>query len=307
MRALLIAAMAVVTITARADEPASVEIASGDLSVTVATNKGEEPRRDRYNGVHVRLGDRESPFVPLYAGWNLEHYFDKRAPSEDNEIFFEPRQHPMTVEKLSGSAAELHLPETPHFGVESWTAFEAKEGKYVDVTFRAIPHKPLEGNFLGVFLASYMVSPENKSIYFLAPDSTLDSPKWLQFCTQQHDRDSSVPRAGEDAGIVFDEGKSSLWNNVSPLRYSEPFYYGRTGDLVLIYIFQRDAVVRFAQSPSGGGKSVDETDTNPAWDFEWFAPNIEVGKEYTFHGRLVIKPWAGRDDVLAEVKTYYGE
>lgn len=305
-----LAGMALMAMGAAAigDDAPSVAITSGDLAVTVATNAAEGERREGYNGIHVRLGDRESPFVPLYAGWNLEHYFDKRAPHEDGAIFFEPRRHPMTVTKLSDTAAELHLPPTPHFGVESWTRFEAKEGKYVDFTFRAIPHKPMHGGFLGVFWASYMAGPDNKSLYFLGPDGTLDAPKWLQFSTQQHDRDSSVPWANESAGIEFETGgRSSLWLHLSPLRFGEPFYYGRIGDLVLIYLFERDAVVRFAHSPSGGGRTPDGTDSNPAWDFQWFVPDAKTDAEYQFRGRLVVKPWAGRDDVLAEAKAYYGE
>jgi putative SOS response-associated peptidase YedK len=40
------------------------------------------------------------------------------------EIFFEPRNTPMTFEKLSDTAAELHQKATPTFHLESWTRFE---------------------------------------------------------------------------------------------------------------------------------------------------------------------------------------
>ena len=35
--------------------------------------------------------------------------------------------------------------------------------------------------------------------------------------------------------------------------------------------------------------------------------NYEVGREYGFRMRLVCKPWKDRADVLAEVRTFFGE
>ena len=43
---------------------------------------------------------------------------------------------------------------------------------------------------------------------------------------------------------------------------------------------------------------------NPAWDFQLVVPDYQVGAEYGLRLRLVRKPWAGRADVLAEVREF---
>jgi len=46
-------------------------------------------------------------------------------------------------------------------------------------------------------------------------------------------------------------------------------------------------------------------DTNPAWDFQLIVPGCKADQEYGLRMRLVYKPWAGRDDVIAEVRKAY--
>jgi len=290
--------------------PAAAEYAEFSLRgfTAVASDNGVlGEHRNCYNGLY-RLdapGKTESPFVPLYAGLNLEHYFDARPRPEDRQVFFEPRWAPMKFAKIDDRTAELYQPETPVYGVESRTRFVFSEPHYVDMEFTCTPHKPMQGGFVGCFWASYINAPEDKSVYFLASGSTLDSPRWVQFCTQQHDRDSSVLWEKDALPVAFEPGGTTLYNCISPLRYSEPFFYGRWRDMALIYIFERGAPIRFAHSPSGGGSTPDGKDTNPAWDFQFFAPDAQAGKEYGFKMRLVYKPWAGRDDVLEEVRRYW--
>jgi hypothetical protein len=74
--------------------------------------------------------------------------------------------------------------------------------------------------------------------------------------------------------------------------------------MVLIYIFRPNPYLRFAQSPSGGGNTPAGDDTNPAWDFQLVIPNPEANRTYPLDLRVVYKPWAGRADVLREVKNY---
>ena len=76
-------------------------------------------------------------------------------------------------------------------------------------------------------------------------------------------------------------------------------------DHVLLFIFERGPLVRFSHSPSGGGPTPAGDDTSPAWDFQLIVPDYEVGHEYGLRVRLVYKPWAGRDDVLDEVRKAY--
>ncbi len=263
--------------------------------------------RPGYNGLFdLRIpDDTQSAFVPAYAGLNLEHYFDIKPRPSEGAVFFEPRRAPMEFQRISATTAELHQPPTPVYGVESWTRFEVHDPNYVDMTFRCIPRKAdLEGGVLGVFWASYIHAPLDKSIYFLAAGSTLDKPVWTQYCTQEHGRDSSVRHESDNLDIPFAGGEGTLFNNLSPLRYSVPFFYGRVGANVLIYIFRSGPCIRFSHSPSGGGPTASGDAQNPAWDFQLIVPQYKVGDEYGLSMRLVYKRWVDRADVIAEARKY---
>lgn len=259
-----------------------------------------------YNGVFLMEmpGMTSTPFVPQYAGLNLEHYFALGPRSEDNSIFFEPRRAPMAFTRLDDRTAELHQPPSPHYGVESWSRFAVNTPGRVDLRFRCVQHKPdLEGGVLGVFWASYINAPMDKSVYFLAAGSTLDRPVWVQYCTQGHNRDSTVCAENDTRDFEFQGKKDTLYSNISPLRYGVPFFYGNHGDHVLIYVFEPDALIRFSHSPSGGGPTPAKDGYNPAWDFQYLIPGYETGKEYGFRMRLVCKPWKDRADIIAEVRS----
>lgn len=277
------------------------------FKAVVGNNASLKSHRAWYNGIYSIHGaaESESPFVTDYAGWNLEHYFDARPMPEEQEIFFEPRSAPMRFVHIDERSCELYQPQSPYWGVESWSRFTVGEPHYVDFDFACITHKELRG-FLGVFWASYMNGPLNKGMYFLREGSTLESPQWAQLVTQEHNRDSTVVGERDAGGITFEPGgRVVLYNNFSPMRYSVPFFYGRWREKVLIYIFEPQANVRLTHSPSGGGRTVDGTDTNPAWDFQFIVPNPEVGERYMLHARFVYKDWVDRADVLKEVEMYY--
>jgi hypothetical protein len=284
-------------------------LSTSQLEITIGNNRslrsGDVDHKAGYNGIFSITSTHEpdSPFVPAYAGVNLEHYFDGSARG-DRQVFFEPRYAKMQLRRINPQTVELYQPRTPVFQVESWTRFEAKEPNYIDFSFRCTPHRDdYAGEFLGTFWASYINGPLDKSIYFLDAKSTLDQPIWRQLCTQQHNLNSTVRGPLDTAELTFEDSQM-LFANVSPLRYSSPFFYGRFRQMVLIYVFEPVADLRFTHSPSGGGATPTGDDTNPAWDFQLVIPNPRKGQEYGLRGRLIYKPWQGRDDVLAEVKKY---
>ena len=280
------------------------------LSCVIGNNAEDGEHRSGYNGVFRITSPDESvtPYVPLYAGLNLEHYFDARPRSPEASVFFEPRHAPMAFRKVNDTTAELHQPETPTYGVESWTTFEVKEPYYIDMSYRCIPHRDaFQGGFMGMFWASYINAPHDKSIYFLQGESTVEKPVWAQLCTQKHGVHSSVRWQGDTAELHYPPEADTLFNSFSPFRFSAPFYYGRVRDMVLIYIFKPNPYLRFAHSPSGGGNTEAEDDTNPAWDFELVIPDWKVGETYSLTMRAVYKPWVDRADVLKEVAKYLNE
>ena len=283
-------------------------LTSQSLEVVIGNNKSLDrngtQHRAGYNGVFSlkSTSQHESPFVPAYAGLNLEHYFDGLVRQESGQ-FFEPRHASMELRRIDDKSVELYQAKTPVFEVESWTRFSVASN-YIDFSYRCKPHHDdYEGDFLGTFWASYINGPLNKGIYFLDGESNLEKPVWQQLCTQTHNRDSTVKHASDTTQLEFDAA-NTLFANISPLKYSAPFFYGRFRNMVLIYVFQPNASIRFSHSPSGGGRSAKGNDTNPAWDFQLVIPQPKAGSEYELDGRLIYKEWKGRDDVLAEVKAY---
>lgn len=277
------------------------------MECVIGDNAESGVHRGGYNGVFSLSapGGAGTAFVPAYAGLNLEHYFDARPVPDNASVFFEPRRAPIAFKRTDTLTAELYQPATPVYGVESWTRFTLSEPCCLDMAFRCIPRKnDLAGNMLGVFWASYINAPEDKSIHFLSEGSTLDRPVWCQYCTLRHNRDSTVCHENDNFEIPFAGNTETLFANIAPVRYSEPFYYGRVNGQALIYIFRPGPCIRFSHSPSGGGSTADGTGQHPAWDFQFIIPDYEVGKEYSMEMRLVYKPWTGREDVLNEVRRY---
>lgn len=280
------------------------------LTCVIGNNAAKDEHRGGYNGIFSMSTPQqaESPYVPLYAGWNLEHYFDAKPPIDNRDLFFEPRNAPMEFAQNAENRVTLYQPQTPHYGVESWTEFTVGDPYYVDVAYRCIPCKDVfVGGFFGVFWASYINAPLDKSMYFLAAGSTLDAPKWVQHCTPEHGHDSTVRHEGDDYPIDIDPKGTILFGSYTPLRYSVPFFYGRFRDMVLIYVLKSSHLVRLAHSPSGGGSTPDGTSTCPAWDFQMIVPDYKVGESYSLRSRVVYKPWVDRADVLTEVRTALGE
>jgi len=280
------------------------------LTAVIGNNNAMGEHRPWYNGLFSLNSPHqgESPFVPKYAGLNLEHYFDAGKRRTDRQVFFETRAIPMSFKRIDARTVELRQDATPYWGVESQATIQLTEPYYVDYRFRCWPRKEgLEGDLLGVFWASYINGPLDKSIYFLSNGSTLDAPQWEQFYSQEHNLDSSL-RHGSDSYRMPSVGeRDALWRDESPLRYSEPFFYGRFKNMVLIYIFKSQSLARFTTSPSGGGLSSDQTAMNPAWDFQLLIPDYQVNKEYGVDVRLVYKPWVDRADVIEEARMYLDE
>ncbi|MCF6285787.1 MAG: hypothetical protein L3K26_11405, partial [Candidatus Hydrogenedentes bacterium] len=225
------------------------------ITCVIGDNAALGQHRNRYNGVYslTTPGLKDSPFVPSYAGLNLEHYFDLRPDiNKDGHTFFEPRNEPMAFKQIDAYTSELYQPVTPYWGVESTTRFTVSPEGHIDMDFTCTPHKDhWVGGFMGIFWASYINAPINKSIYFLQAGSSLDKPRWLQYCTQRHGLNSTV--LGPDDAPFSEGGESTtnLFASVSPLRYALPFYYGRFRDQVLIFLYEADegGRIRLTQSP----------------------------------------------------------
>jgi hypothetical protein len=274
----------------------------GELEAVIGDNSADGVHRAGYNGVwslRHASADR-SLFVPAVAGLNHEHIFDG-ATNGRQEVFFEPRHAPMTFQRLGEFEAELHQPPTPTFHLESWTRFKLVEPHYIDMTYRCRPHQHVfRFDYIGLFWASYMNAPDDKSMYFRGSLGG-GSAGWMQLCTQRHNDESTVLHRGDEFDLKFTpEYRDCLYKNISPMRFDLPFYYGLFGRHVFLVMFDRTAGIRFTHSPSGGGFTPERQTTNPAWDFQFILPRYEVGEDYSFRVRTVLREACSREEILAE-------
>jgi hypothetical protein len=271
---------------------------AGDLTAVIGDNEAYPGHRAGYNGVH-RLTHRTNPHSPFtVAGLNFEHIFDGDQDLRgDTKVLFEPRHAPMTLTKLSDSEAELHQAETPTFHLESWTRFKLVPPHSIDLSFRCMPRQhSFRYGYIGLFWATYIDAPENKSIYFL------DDKGWVQLCTQAHNDQSTVLPVGGTNELQFTQHtRQMLYNNFSLLHFREPFYYGLFGTHQYIVMFDRTEGIRFAHSPSGGGPP---SATEVAWDWQFIIPRYDVLREYGYRARVVYRERCSRDEVLKEFRTW---
>ncbi|MSO24182.1 MAG: hypothetical protein EXQ58_13265 [Acidobacteria bacterium] len=140
-----------------------------------------------YNGVlSLRYDGGPSPFVPRFAGLNLEHVNNGIATA-DWDLQFEPRKHPMEIRRLDEKTYELYQASLPNTGLESSTHFAFREPHFIDVTFECIPRLgKFSYSHLNIFRASYIFQPEDMSIYFLGRKKGQRDDAWIQGVTPKH-------------------------------------------------------------------------------------------------------------------------
>ena len=68
--------------------------------------------------------------------------------------------------------------------------------------------------------------------------------------------------------------------------------------MAYVQVFRGRDRVLMAQSPSGGGEG------NPAWDFQAFLPDYEVGRRYTLVMRALYLPYESPEQVRRAIEPH---
>jgi hypothetical protein len=278
----------------------AVTISAGDLTAAFVDNEAHgEDHRAGYNGIArlTHAAQSESVFVPAYAGFNLEHIFGgDRMPD-----LFEPRHHPMTLRRLSSTTIELRQSPTPRSAVESTTRFQVVPPHYIDVEFRCVARDLtyFQHGYLGLFWASYIHAPEDIRMHFRGRGPGDSQSRWISAHTAEHGV-ASTHRGLADPGDVFfaPDFNATLANHFSEYRFDAPFFCGRFRNMILLYMFDRAPEIRFSQSPNGGGS------TNPAWDFQFLARDVQPGRAYGYRARVAYKPFVSFDAAAEEFRRW---
>ncbi|MAE60073.1 MAG: hypothetical protein CMJ49_01825 [Planctomycetaceae bacterium] len=282
------------------------ELRTEELSVVVGDNTAHEDHVAGYNGIwHLSsMHDPPSLFVPSYCGMNFEFI----APmSRDDPT--EPKDHPteLAVDE-EGRQVTLHQLPTPTHRVESWMTYQTAGPAHLDWTFRYKLHDPgaFRPGAAGFFFASYIDRPENKSIYLLSRD-VYDALMWIQFCTTYQGHDSAVTWDGDRYDVSFGPHDHGLYTARAPIRYHVPLMLGRQRDMAFVLMFEDPTGVIISHGMGGGGYVDDRSDRNPAWDFLLYVNDASANPTGKWNGRLIYKPFTGRDDVLVEYQQFQSE
>jgi len=278
-----------------------VVLERGDIKAVIVNNESVDDdvlagHCAGYSGVAslTHAGRSENLFVPSYAGLNFEHIHDGTV--QERDMLFEPRRAPMEIRCIDLHAVELYQEPTPHWQLESWLRYELLDDGVIEMTLECVPHgKAFKNDYIGLFFASYINQPESLDIHFPGhPANARDSkPRWIRGVTPAHGKLSTHRSVDDNRNFSHDaEFPLTLVFNFSDYRYSEPWYYGVGHGMALVLIFRPGDEVRLSQSPSGGGKG------NPAWDFQWFVPEYDVGQRYRFVMRAMYLPFESPEQLI---------
>lgn len=282
------------------EQVTSAAVDIGDLRAVFIDNSEAGPdHRAGYNGISELRHTKEDSgiFVPFYAGFNLEHIFGGDSLTE----LFEPRRNAMELYRKNNHEILLYQESTPLSHVESLTEFRVTDPHYIDVTFRCIIHDMsfFRHGVAGLFWASYIDRPDDKMIYFRGIEEGISDTSWISAFSPVHGFESTHRAVSDDHELFFAENfNASLASHFSRYRFTESFFYGRYRKMALAYFFDSDEIIRFSQSPTGGGE------TNPAWDFQYIIVEPEVNREYTFRARMMYKPFVSEEDIENEYNLW---
>jgi hypothetical protein len=283
----------------------AVPLARGSNRVLIVDNSASDlpelsSHKARYNGVAALTHKKgNNVFVPSYAGLNFEHIHDGTLAV--NKQKFEPREWPMELRVIDKNTVELYQRPTPNWRLESCARYHLLPDGTIEYTFECIPRADVFKNgYIGLFWASYIHQPNDKSINFRGHVASTDQKvKWIQALSPQHGIDSTHPPHGlMQQPVVDPKFPLTLVNHRSKYVYDEPWYYGVSHGMALVFMFRDRDKVWFAQSPTGGGTK------NPAWDFQWFIHDYKVDEAYGFVMRVAYLPFESREQVEKATQSH---
>lgn len=274
----------------------------GGVTAIIGTNAAGgallPSHRSGYSGV-VSLTHEKRPkeglFVPAYAGLNFEHIHD--GTTRNRDILFEPRRAPMKLRRINDHTVDLYQAPTPTWKLESCLRYELLDGGALQMTFECIPRaKTFRNGYIGLFWASYIHQPESLDIHFRGKPKAGGEAAWIRGVTPSHGVKSTHLAPMDRRAFKRDaDFPLTLVFNESDYHFVEPWYFGVSHKMAFAQVFRAADQPRLTQSPSGGGRG------NPAWDFQFFIPDYEVGKRYQFVMRAIYTPFESKEQVRSAV------
>ncbi len=276
----------------RAEKP-YVVLERKDVQAVIVTNEAVNDdilpnHRAGYSGVAklTHKSRRENLFVPGYAGLNFEHILDGSIPL-DRKTQFEPRNHPMELRLINKYTAELCQSPTFHHSLESCQRYELLRDGTIQLTVEVAARQPTFRNkYINLFWASYIHQPESLDIHFKTP------PGWTRGVTPAHGVLSTHVATNDTRQFPHDTPYPlTLVHSLSNQKFSEPWYFGVSHNMVFVQMFRAQDQPRLTQSPSGGGTG------NPAWDFQFYVDGYQPNQIYQFVMRAAYLPYQSHQQI----------
>jgi hypothetical protein len=200
----------------------------------------------------------------------------------------------MELRVVNGHTAELYQAPTPNWRLESCTRFELEKDGTVHMIFECIPRaRVFKYRYIGLFWASYIHQPESPAIHFLGHEVGGGPERWIEAVSPKHGVEAThIPehdhRDFAQAADFQSRYQIFAW---SKHLHSKPFYYALSHGMAYVLMFRPADMIRFTQSPSGGGPG------NPALDFQWFIPDYRVDQAYGFEMRMAYVPFQSPEQI----------
>jgi hypothetical protein len=226
-----------------------------------------------------------------------------------------PRHAPMALRR-EGESAVLTQSAQEGAGLNFRVAF-ALGDSCVDQTITAWPDHDI--TYSNHFYASYMNQVQNTSIFLRGRLEGEAEARWLEATSPGHGGDGAVfYRPVEPEGRAWHEflrdnpvlrqkrfrdaesiaGAERAGFRPGKLAELGGFFFGFVDDYLALYIF-REPVFHMWISASGATAV-----RSPAWDYFVNDGPQRAGERRSYHVRLVHKPYAGVEDVLAEAARF---
>lgn len=229
-----------------------------------------------------------------------------------------PRHAPLSMSR-EGESVILKQTAREGAGLNFEIIFALGES-CVDQTITTWPDQDI--TFSTHFYASYMNQVQNTSLFLHGRLEGEDAARWLEATSPGHGGDGAVffrpvdprgkawhefltdnpvrrqKRFRDEAAIQAAEAAG-----FRPGKLSAPvsFFFGFVDDYVALYIFGEPVFSMWISA--SGALAV----RSPAWDYYVTDGPQRLGERRTYHARLVLKPYTGLEDVLAEVGRFREE
>ncbi len=250
----------------------------------------------------------EYPYAPVFMRPNLnfEHIMNG-CTADAWRAQNTPRTDPMEVRLLSSACVEIRWPaQTSKWKLDCVMRYAFSGQNAIDMEFEVTPRAneaPL--GYLVFMWASYINTARARTISFPAVRDGVEG--WMEFGGGESNG-GAVAGVGQ-TGLKWEKDAAVLnLRTEEELRFSEPVYYGLVdGDQNWQTMDDTMAVIMMFDNPENTRFAVWNWGDDPhssAWDWQYVVRSPEVGRTYHHRARMVYKRFQGRDDVIAEYRSW---